>query len=238
MFWVKLATPLITLWRNQVAGHTYSTGNTVGTEHKALCEVCKIQQRHKVEASARSRWDSEEYTGITEFEVIRCLNCDALSFRKESSNSEDYYYDHDTEEYTADYSVALYPNRTAGRFKIDGYSHLPPEVRATYDELILAMNGEQPILAGLAVRILIEMICKNQSATGKNLLAKIDDLKLKGVLPNAGADILHKLRSMGNDSAHEAKPSTVKQLTLAMDVVENLLQSVYIHPHEAKAAFK
>lgn len=221
-----------------MAGHTYSTGNTDGAEHRALCEVCKIQQRHKVEVSARSRWDSDEYTGITEFEVIRCLNCDALSFRKESSNSEDHYYDHETDEYTAECSVDLYPNRTAGRFKIEGYGHLPPGVRATYDELILAMNGEQPILAGLAVRILIEMICKEQSATGKNLLAKIDDLKSKGVLTNAGADILHKLRSMGNDSAHEAKPSTAKQLTLAMDVVENLLQSVYIHPDEAKAAFK
>lgn len=221
-----------------MAEHTFSTGNTDGTEHKALCEGCKIPQKHKVEVSARSRWDGDEYTGITEYEIIRCLNCDALSFRKESSNSEDYYYDHETEEHAVEYVVELYPNRTAGRFKIEGYWHLPLEVRATYDELILAMNGEQPILAGLAVRILIEMICKEQSATGKNLLAKIDNLKLNGVLTNAGADILHKLRSMGNDSAHEAKPSTAKQLTLALDVVENLLQSVYIHPDEAKAAFK
>ncbi len=221
-----------------MSGHTISNGDTNGAKHKALCEVCKIEQRHTVEASARSRWDHEEFSGITEFEVIRCLNCDALSFRKEASDSEGYYYDHEAEEYTSELSVSLFPNRTAGRFKIEGYWSLPPEVRATYDELILAMNGEQPILAGLGVRILIEMICKEQSAGGKNLFAKIDDLKSKGVLTNAGADILHKLRSMGNDSAHEAKPSSAKQLTLAMDVVENLLQSVYIHPVEAKAAFK
>lgn len=221
-----------------MSGHTISNGDTNGATHKALCEVCKIEQRHTVVASARSRWDHEEFSGITEFEVIRCLNCDALSFRKEASDSEGYYYDHEAEEYTSELSVSLFPNRTAGRFKIEGYWSLPPEVRATYDELILAMNGEQPILAGLGVRILIEMICKEQSAVGKNLFAKIDDLKSKGVLTNAGADILHKLRSMGNDSAHEAKPSSAKQLTLAMDVVENLLQSVYIHPVEAKAAFK
>ena len=90
-----------------MAGHTFSTGNTDGTEHKALCEVCKIQQKHKVEVSARSKWESDDYNGITEFEIIRCLNCDAVSFRKESSNSEDYYYDHESEEYTADYDVAL-----------------------------------------------------------------------------------------------------------------------------------
>ncbi|AYL84168.1 DUF4145 domain-containing protein [Pseudomonas syringae pv. actinidiae str. Shaanxi_M228] len=78
------------------------------------------------------------------------------------------------------------------------------------------MNGEQPILAGLAVRILIEMICKNQSAGGKNLFAKIDDLKSKGVLTTSGAEILHKLRSMGNDSAHEAKLTLpLKNVSLA-----------------------
>lgn len=223
---------------SDMSGHTYSTGDTTGSQHKALCESCKIEQRHVVEASARSRWDDGDWTGITEFEVIRCLNCDKLSFRRESSANDSYVYDHEAEEYISDLSVNLYPNRTAGRFKIEDHWQLPPEVRAIYDELILAMNSEQPILAGLAVRIMIEMICKEQAASGKNLFAKIDDLKAKGVLTNAGADILHKLRSMGNDSAHEAKPSTVKQLILAMDVVENLLQSVYIHPAQAKAAFK
>lgn len=221
-----------------MSGHTYTTGKTTGGQHKALCGTCKIEQRHVVEASARSNWELDDWNGVTEYEIIRCLNCDSLSFRQETTDSEGYYYNHETEEYDVDVSVNLYPNRTAGRFKIDEHWQLPPEVRAIYDELIAAMNSEQPILAGLAVRILIEMICKEQAATGKNLFAKIDDLKNKGVLTNAGADILHKLRSMGNDSAHEAKPSTSKQLILAMDVVENLLQSVYIHPAQAKAAFK
>lgn len=221
-----------------MSGHSYETGKTNGSVHKAVCESCQIEQRHIVEASARSRWDSDEYTGITEFEVIRCLNCDTLSFRKEASNSEDYWYDPETEEYTSNCDVSVYPNRTAGRFKIDGHYHLPPDVRAAYEEVISAVNGGQPILAGLGVRVLIEVICRDRNAAGKSLLAKIDDLKVKGVLTHAGADILHKLRSMGNESAHEAKPSSDKQISLAMDVVDNLLQSVYIHPSEAKSAFK
>ncbi|UZD97926.1 DUF4145 domain-containing protein [Pseudomonas corrugata] len=221
-----------------MSGYSYENGKTNGSIHKAVCESCQIDQRHMVETSTRARWDSDEYTGITEFEIIRCMNCDTISFRKESSNSEDFYYDSETEEYNSNYDVSLYPNRTAGRFRIDNHWHLPPDVRAAYEEVISAVNGGQPILAGLGVRVLIETICKNQNATGKSLLAKIDDLKTKGVLTHAGADILHKLRSMGNESAHEAKPSSGKQISLAMDVVENLLQSVYIHPSEAKSAFK
>lgn len=221
-----------------MSGYSYENDKTNGRIHKAVCESCQIDQRHVVETSTRAKWESDEYTGITEYEIIRCMNCDKISFRKESSNSEDYYYNPETDEYDSNYDVSLYPNRTAGRFKIDGHWHLPSEVRAAYEEVISAVNGGQPILAGLGVRVLIEVICRDQSAVGKSLLVKIDDLKTKGVLTHAGADILHKLRSMGNDSAHEAKPSSDKQISLAMDVVENLLQSVYIHPSEAKSAFK
>ncbi|MFJ2285278.1 DUF4145 domain-containing protein [Pseudomonas iridis] len=221
-----------------MSGYSYENGKTNGSIHKAVCESCQIEQRHIVETSTRAKWESDDYTGIVEFEIIRCMNCDSISFRKESSNSEDFYYDPETEEYDSRCDISLYPNRTAGRFKIDGHWHLPPDVRAAYEEVISAVNGGQPILAGLGVRVLIEVICRDQCAAGKSLLSKIDDLKVRGVLTFAGADILHKLRSMGNESAHEAKPSSDKQISLAMDVVENLLQSVYIHPGEAKAAFK
>ncbi|MBC3964313.1 DUF4145 domain-containing protein [Pseudomonas simiae] len=221
-----------------MTGYSYENGKTDGSIHRAVCESCQIEQRHAVQTSTRVKFESDEFTGITEFEIIRCLNCDSISFRKESSNSEDYYYDPATDEYTSNCDVSLYPNRTAGRFKIEAHWHLPPEVRAAYEEVISAVNGGQPILAGLGVRVLIEVICRDQKATGKSLLAKIDDLKNKGVLTHAGADILHKLRSMGNESAHEAKPSSDKQISLSMDVVDNLLQSVYIHPNEAKSAFK
>lgn len=218
--------------------YSYSSADTAGVVYLALCEKCKIITRHKVFVSARKRYDGEEWSSIAEYEVIQCVNCDGFSFRKEESNSEDYFYDQESGEYINDSKVDVYPSRIAGRFKLSGYTYLPLEVRAVYDEVMLAMNGEQPMLAGLGFRILIEIICKDKQAEGDSLFKKIDDLKSKGVLTKQGAEILHELRSMGNEAAHEAKPSTSKQLILAMDVVENLLQSVYIHPKQAVAAFK
>lgn len=221
-----------------MASYKFSEGDTNGAIHFTLCETCQINQRHTVVVSARKRYDGEDYAEIEEFEVVRCLNCDTFSFRKESSNSEGYHYNPETGDYDSEVDVSLYPSRVAGRFKIKGHAQLPTEVRAAYDEMMLALNGDQPILGGLGVRLLIEMICRERAASGKTLFDKIDDLKSKGVLTHTGADILHKLRSMGNNSAHEAKPSTAKQMMLAVDVVENLLQSVYIHPEQAKSAFK
>jgi len=55
-----------------------------------------------------------------------------------------------------------------------------------------------------------------------------------GVLTKDGADILHSLRNMGNDAAHEVKPHSEVELNVAFDVVENLLENVYLLPQKAK----
>ena len=56
----------------------------------------------------------------------------------------------------------------------------------------------------------------------------------KGVLTESGATILHGLRDLGNESAHEMKSQDEESIDLAMDVVENLLQSVFILPEASK----
>jgi hypothetical protein len=70
------------------------------------------------------------------------------------------------------------------------------------------------------------------------LEAKIDSLVNLGVLTSEGAIILHKVRTLGNNAAHEVKPHTSEQLNLALDVAEHLLKGVYILPYFANQTFK
>lgn len=215
----------------------YIEDATKGAAVRLICEVCKIEQKHSVVKSIRRQSGDEYEEESTDYEIVQCLNCDDLSFRKDSTDSSSVGYDPDLDEVVI-YSVTeVYPSRTAGRFRLKGIHYLPAKVRAAYEELIHALNGGQKILAGLGVRVLIEMICKDKSSEGKNLYEKIESLVRVGVLTPSGSDILHKLRSMGNDSAHEALSSTAQQLNLAMDVVDNLLDSVYVHPKMAESVF-
>ncbi|WIN05187.1 MULTISPECIES: DUF4145 domain-containing protein [Pseudomonas] len=218
-------------------GITYIQNHTSNMSRRLICETCKIDQKHIVLTSVRKRDEYDLIFAITEYEVVQCQNCDDISFRKESSNSEEYHYDLELDRNVHYVDVAVYPYRTAGRFKLKGVSILPIKVKAAYEELIQALNGGQKILAGLGVRVLIEMICKDKKAEGENLYKKIDNLVSLGVLTPSGSYILHKLRSMGNDSAHDAHVSSADQLNLAMDVVDNLLDSVYVHPKLASSVF-
>ncbi len=54
-----------------------------------------------------------------------------------------------------------------------------------------------------------------------------------GVLTTDGPSNLHCLRIMGNQAAHEVKPHSEADLSIAFDVVEHLLEGVYILPKKA-----
>ena len=92
------------------------------------------------------------------------------------------------------------------------------------------MTNDSPVLVGIGLRAIVETVCKEKNASGKDLYAKINDMASQHVLTPSGADILHKVRSLGNKAAHEVKPHTPRQLSLAMGVVEHMLKDVYILP--------
>ena len=124
--------------------------------------------------------------------------------------------------------VEIYPSRIAGRTKVKKHWILPFQVRTVYEETHSALSNKLTILGAIGIRALIESVCREKDAKGSNLKEQINDLVIKGVLTQAGADILHTLRVLGNESAHEMKAQDEESIDLAMDVVENLLQSVFI----------
>ena len=99
------------------------------------------------------------------------------------------------------------------------------------------MTTTSPILAGIGLRAIVETVCKEKNASGSNLYNKINDLVGQRVVTPVDADILHKVRTLGNSSAHEVKPHTTTQLSLAMGVLENMLKAVYILPKLIKDEF-
>ena len=111
---------------------------------------------------------------------------------------------------------------------------LPFPLPNIYKETHAALVNQQPVLAGIGIRALVEAVCNDQAAQGKNLEQKIDGLMNMGLLTKDQAEFLHGLRILGNEAAHEVKPHKEDTLGAAMDVVEHLLKTVYILPVQAK----
>lgn len=169
------------------------------------------------------------------YQIVQCQGCDSISFRFGHSDSETFLYDEENNEIIHTESVELYPSRVAGRHKLRQAHFLPQAVSRIYDETHSALSNKQPILAGVGIRALVETVCNEKAAVGYSLENKIDDLVTKGVLTQTGAETLHSMRILGNEAAHEVKPHSEETLNLAMDVVEHLLNDVYILPAATKA---
>jgi hypothetical protein len=214
---------------------------TQGEEHDLPCSKCTGKTAHKVLASVDVRGDEGDgdYQWAIDNQIVQCLGCKTVSFRRASSNSEDYIpLDHDG---NYDYLVdeKLYPSRREGLKGLgDEVVYLPGNIRRIYEETLMALSNQAPVLAGIGLRALLETVCKEKSATGKDLLKKIDSLVSTGILTPASAAILHKIRALGNAAAHEVKPHSDKQLGLAMDIVQHLLKDVYILPKQVETEFE
>ena len=208
--------------------------NYQGTEVRAECRECNRETTHTISASAEfeSEYSERDFSisSWDDYQVIECKGCQTVSFRHRSRNTEDTDHDPNTGEELLVEAVRLYPELSGGRAAMPKAELLTSSIQQIYEETLSALNGDMRVLAGIGIRALVETMCKDRNAKGGNLETRIDDLVSQGTLAREGAEILHGLRIMGNQAAHEVRPHTAEDLNVALDVIEHALLGIYVLP--------
>lgn len=216
---------------------------------KVFCSICKNSNRHKVltsvDTSGKEQWEDDNWFYWTNiFQVIECQGCGQISFRNESSNSEDYFED------GPGFTELIYPKRTKDTWNTKDFFNIPYILRNIYRETIDCFNNGNFILSGAGVRALVEGLCKENeiidgvveitSTDGKlvkkrldNIQGKINGLFEQGKLTKENSEILHELRFLGNSSIHELKTPSKEELSLAIEIIENVFDTLYEIPDKA-----
>ncbi|MBR9902713.1 MAG: DUF4145 domain-containing protein [Gammaproteobacteria bacterium] len=203
---------------------------------KSICNKCLNKTNHKVvsnftESGSEDCGHGNSVDWHEEYQIIQCCGCEEISFKKIMTNSEDVDFDGHHINY-----VTYYPQRSLSQPYLS-IEFLPLKIHRIYKETISALNNEQRILASIGIRTLIEAVCSEVEAEGKTLYKKITDLKNKSIVTIEGETALHKLRILGNTSAHEAKPPSMEKLLTALKVVEHMLDGTYIIPDKIRDTF-
>ena len=212
-------------------------GKAVGGKTRCPCVMCSRDTNHTLLATVTDTGSVEDHDIYYShnYDIVRCDGLETIRFRLERSNSEDI----DNESGEPNVSVEIYPepdsdNRAGAAYITDEVYSMPQNVQAIYSETLAAIGHRLPILAGIGIRAIVEVTCEDQKAEGKSLYEMIDDLASRSLLTEAGAEILHGLRVLGNRAAHEMSRPTEQQVAAAMKVIDHLLIGAYVLPKEAK----
>lgn len=182
------------------------------------------------------------------YQIIQCQGCKSVSFRHQSwfSEFEDPWYGGDG------ITEHLYPKRNATTHTARPFQNIPTTLQRIYAETIDCFNNECPILCTAGMRALVEGICVNRGIKGglvskpkkgggtqlkpeNTLEGKIAGMVEKGFLTEANAETLHQLRWLGNDAIHQLARPSVKELKLAIEIIEHTLEQIYEIPEKGKA---
>jgi hypothetical protein len=203
------------------------------------CSRCDATTKHTVERALEwsDFYEGPDIHAWATYQIVRCNGCDTLSFRAVESNSEDLEYNEAGETVAAE-TERLYPERakrsmTDELYLRDDVYDVPEIIQTIYRETLSAVQHNLPTLAGIGIRAVIEATCQDLKAKKRSLADKIDELVSMSLLTLAGAEILHGIRLLGNDAAHEMKAPKTKQITAALKVIDHLLLGVYVLPQEA-----
>jgi hypothetical protein len=156
------------------------------------------------------------------------------SFCREYQCSEEFDYEPETGQQFLPVTRTFYPSAAAERPEMPNSQYLPAGVAGIYREALSAFGAQLPISTGFGLRAIIEAVCIDKGIDGRNLEHRIDGLAAIGLITSAAATILHSLRFMGNAAAHEMKAHSVQEIATALDIVEILLQNVYVLPKLAE----
>jgi hypothetical protein len=116
----------------------------------------------------------------------------------------------------------------------EGGRLIPEPVWKMYKETIEALNANIRTLAGGGLRAVVEAICLDKNIEDGNLQKKIEELAKQNLLTKAQADLLHEERYLGNAALHELATPSVQDIEDGLEIVEGLINTIYILPSKAK----
>lgn len=164
------------------------------------------------------------FEGGNTYSVLTCPNCSKI-------NVVYYYWDDGFDEDSDQVEVkCLYPNDAAIP------QGLPGPILSSYLEAEKAKQIS-PAFYAFGVRKLMEEVCLEQGAIGKDLHEMLKLLSTEGKFPPVLAEIGHLLRSFGNIGTHEnTKKLTKNEQLIINDLCSAILEYLYSAPKMAEIA--
>lgn len=162
-------------------------------------------------------WHTIEWEAGYIYWLLQCFSCSNVTLERQTVHT-----GIDPEGIEGPFDI-LYPSQ------LEQPSGLPPDIAKAYDAALAVKNRDASFFAILLGQVL-ELICKDRNATGKDLFHRIENLAVKDNLPGAVADLAHRLRELRNIAAHANSEKLTEE---DAPMLESLCRAVLIYVYTA-----
>lgn len=201
---------------------------------KAMCPGCIGERNCSILFQTRVDGCFEQETGFSgwdKYYVLKCMGCDETFFLHENWFSEDMDCDGSNS-----IKRMYYPkieNRRANKNLRNLFGYTDALVVSLYKEIYMAINNDLPQLAAAGTRALIERISDDLIGCCNDFKEYLTGLLNSGHISEIQCDVLSKTLEIGHGVMHRGHVPHMPEVEQTLDIVENLIEQVYINQSKA-----
>ena len=192
---------------------------------RIYCNQCRGKTVHRLRKIVKDAGTDDE-TGFqwhTTFEMLQCAGCQDVVLRRTFAFSEN-----------QEVEVRYFPPAMSRYLPTWRYS-LSKGMRLLLEEVYRSLDSENLRLPMMGARTLVDMLFFEQLKKDVgNFKQKLETLEKEGIVSPQNREVLDAALDAGSAAAHRGHEAGEYEIRAVMDIVENMLQSVYVLPKMAK----
>jgi hypothetical protein len=220
------------------------------SSERIYCNKCRRKTLHRLLKSTRDErieeYDAQEYEpesgdvpSCIFFDMLECLGCreavlrrtihcvdpDVLVEKMGGTVAVDAYGNIEDKRY---FPPAMVRDPPSWRFK------LPLDMRKLLEEIYRSLDAENLRLPMMGARTLVDMMILEKIGDVGNFKEKLKELEKGGFVSTRNREALYAALEVGNAAAHRGHAAGESEVQDVMDIVETMLQAVYVFPELAQ----
>jgi hypothetical protein len=200
---------------------------------RAHCNGCLGEKNHQLLQTEETVFSESVNDGQyeiqcgTNYEMLKCMGCGSVALRATSWFSEE----------PMESRVRYYPPAISRRMPY-WVSDIETKGDNTFIEDILrevyiALQNDSRRLATMGIRALLEHVMIDKIGDKGNFIANLNEFQKQGYVAPKQREILDVVLEVGHAAMHRSYNPSEDDLKSAIDIAENLIQTIYVHKKKA-----
>lgn len=195
----------------------------------APCTPCGRDTRHDTLATRRVAEEVQIGEGADEvadigrntYILLECRGCGTVILR------------HDFEDFSNSETTTRYYPPPIYRRQPKWLHSIPDTLAALFREIYSSLAADAPRLAVMGARTLVDIVMTEKVGDLGTFGQKLKELETKGFISRLSRQHLEVALDAGSAVAHRGHSPSSEAVTQVIDIVENLVEAVYVLPNSA-----